>query len=162
MSLQEAQQFVVQFIKGEYAPGDYAAFLQWLKGATVEELTIIADIHESMQGEWVLPEGPSAAWVMQLEQKLNESVEETVTDDREFAGVVEMQPERKRRWNVWVAAAAIFILLFTGTYIYVHQMGSGPGELQGREKLLSMAPCGVIRVAARKRSWCWRMVVRSG
>jgi ferric-dicitrate binding protein FerR (iron transport regulator) len=139
MSLQEAQQFVVQFIKGEYAPGDYAAFLQWLKGATVEELTIIADMHESMQGEWVLPEGPSAAWVMQLEQKLNESVEETVTDDREFAGVVEMQPERKRRWNVWVAAAAIFILLFTGTYIYVHQMGSGPGELQGREKLLSMA-----------------------
>jgi ferric-dicitrate binding protein FerR (iron transport regulator) len=141
MSLQEAQQFVVQFIKGEYAPEDYAAFLQWLKGATVEELTIIADMDESMQGEWVLPEGPSATWVMQLEQKLNESVEEreSVMDDRESASVVEMQPERKRRWIVRIAAAAIFILLFTGTYIYVHQMGSRPRELQGREKLLSMA-----------------------
>jgi ferric-dicitrate binding protein FerR (iron transport regulator) len=143
MSLKEAQQFVGQFVKGEYTPGEYAAFLHWLKGATVEELTIIAEMHESMHGEWVLPEGPSAAWVMELERKLIDSVEvreeETVMDDREIAAVIEMQPERKRRRNVWVAAAAIVVLLSTGTYIYVHQMGSKPGERADREKLLSMA-----------------------
>lgn len=152
MSLQEAEQFVRQFIRGEYAPDEYAAFLQWLKGATVEELTIIADMHESMHGEWVLPEGPSSAWVMQLERKLNdftgrrlnERVEETVMDDREAVSddrevrLVEMQPGRKRRWNVWMAAAAIVILLSTGTYVYVHQMGSKLGERSEREKLLSM------------------------
>jgi ferric-dicitrate binding protein FerR (iron transport regulator) len=170
MSLQEAQQFVDQFIRGEYTPGEYAAFLQWLKGATVEELTIIADMHESMHGEWVLPEGPSSAWVIQLEQKLSEQVkeraEETVTGDREWgmdgrelvmydqegvdregddqeganreAGLAEMQPGRKRRWNVWAAAAAILILLSTGTFIYVHQMRSGSGDVRSREKLLSM------------------------
>jgi ferric-dicitrate binding protein FerR (iron transport regulator) len=143
MSLKEAQHFVGQFIKGEYAPGDYAAFLQWLKGATEEELSIIADMYESMHGEWALPEGPSATWVMQLEQKLNESVEEreeeTVMGDRELATLVEMQPERKKRWNVWVAAAAVVVLLSTSTYIYVHQMGSKTGERADREKLLSMS-----------------------
>ncbi len=138
MSLKEAQHFVGQFIKGEYTPGDYAAFLQWLNGATVEELTVIADMHESMQEEWVLPEGPSAEWMMQLERKLDECREETVMDDREVP-VVEMQPERKRRWNVWVAAAAIFVLLTTSTYIYVRQMGSKSGaERSDRMKLLSM------------------------
>lgn len=148
MSLKEAQQFVGQFIRGEYTPGEYAAFLQWLKGATIEELTIIAEMHESMHDEWVLPEGPSAGWVMQLEQKLNESrgerEEETVTGDREFfmgdreVPVVEMQLGRKRRWNVGVAAAAIFVLLSMGTYIYVHQISSKPGERSAWEKLLSM------------------------
>jgi ferric-dicitrate binding protein FerR (iron transport regulator) len=140
MSLKEAQQFVVQFNKGEYTPGEYAAFLQWLKGATLEELTIITDVHESVHGEWVLPEGPSAGWVMQLEQKLNQAIEEqeeeTVMGDREKAPVLEMQPERKRRRNLWMAAAAVVIFLLTGTYIYVRQTGSG--ELSNRAKLLSM------------------------
>src|SRR5580658_3833899 len=106
MSLQEAEQFVLQFIRGEYTPDEYAAFLQWLKGASIEELTIIANMHESMHGEWVLPEGPSSAWVKQLEEKLNERLEETVMDDRESAPLAEMQPGRNRRWNVWMAAAA--------------------------------------------------------
>jgi ferric-dicitrate binding protein FerR (iron transport regulator) len=141
-SLQEAQKFVNQFIKGEYAPEEHAAFLRWLKGATTEELAIIAKVHESMEGEWVLPEGPSAAWVMQLEQKLNESVvveqeEETVMGEREL--VIEMKPERKRRWGPWVAAAAVLILLATGTYIYVEQAGSKLGKIADREKLLSLA-----------------------
>jgi hypothetical protein len=130
MSLQEAQQFVVQFIKGEYAPGDYAAFLQWLKGATVEELTIIADIHESMQGEWVLPEGPSAAWVMQLEQKLNESVEETVTDDREFAGVVEMNPRGNGGGMFgWPLRLYLFFCLRVRIYTFTRW---GPGRVSCR------------------------------
>ena len=148
-SLQEAQKFVNQFIKGGYAPEEHAAFLRWLKGATAEELAIIARMHESMEGEWLLPEGPSAAWVMQLEQKLNESVvgeqeEETVMGERESfiydqqPAVIEMKPERKRRWGPWVAAAAVIILLATGTYIYVEQTGSKLGKIADREKLLSM------------------------
>jgi len=138
MSLPEARQFVIQFNKGEYTPGEYAAFLQWLKRATVEELTIIADMHESMHGEWVFPEGPSVEWVMQLEQKLNESEEETVMNDLELVPTFAMRPEKWRRWNVWVAGAAVVIVLLTGRYIYVREMGSGWGEQSNREKLLPM------------------------
>jgi ferric-dicitrate binding protein FerR (iron transport regulator) len=149
MSLPEAQQFVAQFIKGEYTPEEHATFLQWLEGATTEELAVTAELHESMHGEWVLPEGPSAAWVMQMEQKLNEfsveepgeEEEETVMGDRESVVMIRserMRSERKRRWGVWVAAAAVVILLVTGTYIYVEQKGSKVGSLADREKLLSM------------------------
>jgi ferric-dicitrate binding protein FerR (iron transport regulator) len=161
MSLKEAQHFVGQFIKGEYTPGDYAAFLEWLNGATVEELAIIADIHESMHEKWVLPGGPSAGWVMQLERKLDacreERVDETVMDDREEveirtwreeesdeqeeakAPVIWMRPRRRIRWNAWMTAAAVVVLLTTSTYIYVRQMGSkSGGDLSDRTKLLSM------------------------
>src|ERR1700722_3284980 len=150
MSLKEAQHFVGQFIKGEYTPGDYAACLRWLRGAAAEELAIIADMHESMHGEWVLPEGPSAGWVMQLEQKLDECreerVEETVMGDRE-APVVWMRSRRMIRWKAgkmgwsgWIAAASIVVLLTTSTYIYVRQMGSKTGGVvSDREKLLSMS-----------------------
>ncbi|HXB32026.1 MAG TPA: FecR domain-containing protein [Puia sp.] len=135
LSLQEAQNFVNQFIKGEYTPEEHAAFLQWLTGATSEELKIIAEMHESKEGEWVLPEGPSAAWVMRLEQKLNES-EKPRRDDRVLTPVILMRPNRKGV-KVW-AAAAIIILLVTGTYIYVQKMVSRLGNLADREKLLSM------------------------
>ena len=53
MSLQEAKQFVAQFIKGDYTPEEYAAFLRWLKGATLDELNEIADEHESKHDQWV-------------------------------------------------------------------------------------------------------------
>jgi ferric-dicitrate binding protein FerR (iron transport regulator) len=138
LSLQEAKQFVNQFIKGEYTPAEHAAFLQWLKVATTEELNIIADMHESRHGEWIFPEGPSAEWMMQLEQKLNDG--DSGIDDEQPVIMIrpeKMRPGRIRRWKVWVAAAAI-ILLLTGTYIYVQQIGSKSGGLADREKLLSM------------------------
>jgi hypothetical protein len=147
LSLQEAQKFVNQFIKGEYTPEEHAAFLQWLKGATSEELAIIAEMHESMEGEWVLPEGPTAAWVMQLEQKLSERAEapaeKTQRDDRvlfmdDQQPVILMRSVRKLRWNFWTASAAVVILSVTGTYIYVQKMGSRLGKIADREKLLSM------------------------
>jgi ferric-dicitrate binding protein FerR (iron transport regulator) len=140
-SLQEAQKFVNQFIIGEYTPEEHAAFLQWLKGASTAELAIIAERHESMEGEWVLPEGPSAAWVMQLEQKLNESAdasEETASDDEVLAPVILMRPLKKLRWNFWTAAASVIILSVTGMYIYVVKTGSKLGKIADREKLLSM------------------------
>jgi ferric-dicitrate binding protein FerR (iron transport regulator) len=139
LSLQEAQKFVNQFTKGEYTPEEHAAFLQWLTGATSEELAIISEMHESREEEWILPEGPSAAWVMRLEQKLNES-EKPRRDDRvlfmnDQQPVILMRSNRKRV-KVW--AAAIIILLATGTYIYVQKMGSKLGKLADREKFLSM------------------------
>jgi ferric-dicitrate binding protein FerR (iron transport regulator) len=140
LSLQEAQKFVNQFIKGEYTPEEHAAFLRWLQGATTRELTIIAETHESMEGEWVLPEGPSAAWVMQLEQKLNESVGEgrgEEAGEREFAPVIWMRSLRKRWWNIGVSAAAVVVAV-TGTYLYVQHAGSKLGKIADREKLLSM------------------------
>jgi hypothetical protein len=145
MSLQEAQQFVGRFIKGEFTSGEYAAFLQWLKDASVEELTIIAEMHESMHDEWVLPGAPSAAWVTQLERKLNDSIEETATGDRELAPIVAIQPSRKIwwnagmiRWNSWMSAASVVVTLSAGAFLYVHQMRSKAHERSDREKLLSM------------------------
>src|SRR5580658_10446424 len=122
LSLHEAQKFVNQFIEGEYTPKEHAVFLQWLTGATSEELKIISEMYESREGEWVLPEGASAAWVMRLEQKLNES-EKPRRDDRvlfmdDQQPVISMRPNRKRT-KVW--AAAIIILLVTGTYIYMQK-----------------------------------------
>ncbi len=145
LSLQEAQKFVNQFIKGEYTPEEHAAFLQWLTGATSEELKIISEMHESGEGEWVLPEGPSAAWVLRMEQKLNESNgsvgeqgEDTWKDNRVLAPVILMRSVRKLRWNFWTASVAVVILSVTGTYIYVQKIGSKLGKLADREKLLSM------------------------
>ncbi|HET6256949.1 MAG TPA: FecR domain-containing protein [Puia sp.] len=154
MTLQEAQKFVRQFVTGKYTPEELTAFQRWLGAATVEELTVITEMHESMHDGWVLSEGPSAEWVMQLERKLDVKKEvreeETVMDDREFgmndrraakirpAKIVEMRPGRRRR-NIWIAAAAVVILLLTSTYIYVSQLGARPGEMADRTKLLSMS-----------------------
>jgi ferric-dicitrate binding protein FerR (iron transport regulator) len=140
-SLQEAQKFVNQFIIGEYTPEEHAAFLQWLKGASTAELEIIAERHESMEGKWVLPEGPSAAWMMQLEQKLNESAdvsaEELEIGEAEPATVLEMETDRRRRWRLW-AAAAVVVLIVTGTYIYMRRIELKAGKIEEREELLSM------------------------
>jgi len=76
LSLKEAKQFVVSFVAQEYAPDEYAAFLCWLKGATIDELNVIADEHEALQERWSLPaSGPSAEWIAQLELKLDLSGE---------------------------------------------------------------------------------------
>src|ERR1700761_4382898 len=118
MNLQEAREFVAHFTAGEYTPEKYAAFLQWLRGltggATAEELTIIADMHESMHDSWILPEGPTSEWVMQLERKLDRSMEGaeveehkldeeiTVMGEREWEGapVVRMHSAKRVR-NIW-------------------------------------------------------------
>jgi ferric-dicitrate binding protein FerR (iron transport regulator) len=140
-SLQESQKFVNQFTIREYTPEEHAAFMQWLKGASTAELAIIAERHESMEGEWVLGGGPSAAWVMQLEQKLNESVdspaEEMGVGKAEPATVLEMEMHRSWRRRLW-AAAAVFILILTGTYIYVRKTELKAGKIGEREKRLSM------------------------
>jgi hypothetical protein len=147
-SLQEAQKFVNQFVIGEYTPEEHVEFLQWLSGASMAELAIIAERHESMEGEWVLPEGPSAAWVIQLEQKLHEAVaarreDETRRDDPELfmddqQPVISIQSMRKLRWNFWTASAAVVILSVTGTYIYLQKTEPKLGKIADREKLLSM------------------------
>jgi ferric-dicitrate binding protein FerR (iron transport regulator) len=152
MSLQEARQFVSSFVTGEYTREEHAAFLQWLKKASAAELAIITDTYESYHGKWVLSDGPSSEWVIGMEQKLDASVREdpTVMDDREavVAPVMRMRPGRVVRWNSWMTAAAVVAALSAGTFIYVHQKGTGPGKIQDREKLLAMTfvtPQGVAQ-----------------
>jgi ferric-dicitrate binding protein FerR (iron transport regulator) len=151
MSLEEAQQFVAHFIEGDYTPGDYEAFLRWLKEATAEELNIIADTHESLHGYWPFSDGPSPEWVVQLEGKLDRAIE--VGKDKiwlyepeeesegewaeEGAEVLQLRSGGTRRRNVWIAAASVLVLLSAGAYIYVRQMGNGSGGLQGRERALT-------------------------
>ena len=73
MSLQEAKQFVAHFVSGDYTPEEYATFLQWLRGASFDELNEIADEHEALHERWSLPvSAPSPEWVAMLEGKLDE------------------------------------------------------------------------------------------
>jgi ferric-dicitrate binding protein FerR (iron transport regulator) len=146
MNLQEAKKFVALFVTGGYTPDEYAAFLRWLKGATEEELNIIADEHEAMHEGWPLSSGgPSSEWVAQLERKLDEGVGGSGDDIGEGMGddnaieleVIEEEfeiplignkPRSRMRRNVWLAAASVVVLFSMGTYVYVVKMEAGRDE----------------------------------
>jgi transmembrane sensor len=150
MSLQEAKQFVAHFIKGEYTPEEYEAFLRWLKGATSDELNAIADEHEALHEYWSLsPAGPTSEWVERLERRLDVVTEE---NDLEESGAryreldtpvidISMTNSRMtnsrmtnsrmtgggsdgfRRRKAWIAAASVVVLLSSGTFVYIRQKG---------------------------------------
>ena len=121
MSLQEAKQFVAQFIKGDYTPEEYAAFLRWLKGATLDELNEIADEHESNHDKWVaMAATPPADWVNGLEQKLDGVEEGSGALVRRFS------PERWVRRRTWMAAASVIVLLSAGVYMFVREERKAP------------------------------------
>src|SRR5260221_6562795 len=121
MSLQEAKQFVARFIKGDYTPEEYEAFLGWLNGAKLDELNEIADEHESMHDQWaILAAEPSADWVSRMEQKLD-SVEEG-----NRALVRRFSPERFVRRKTWMAAASVMVLLSAGVYLFVREERKAP------------------------------------
>lgn len=121
MNLQVAKQFVAHFVKGDYTPEEYATFLQWLRGATLEELNEIADEHEGLHEQWDLVGlAPTADWKARLEGKLDQvRVEE--------APVVEMPgvigEKRLFGRKTWVAAASVIVLLGAGAIWYSQQGG---------------------------------------
>jgi ferric-dicitrate binding protein FerR (iron transport regulator) len=111
MILKDARLFVADFVKGEYTPEEYAAFLKWLQGASIEELGIIAEEHEALFEQWALPDvAPSPEWALQLEQRLDEAEEQ-----EKMAPVKRMNPARIIK-NPWVAAASV-VLLLSGGYL---------------------------------------------
>jgi ferric-dicitrate binding protein FerR (iron transport regulator) len=145
MNLQEAKHFVALFVTGGYTPEEYAAFLRWLKGATAEELNMIADEHEAMHEGWPLSSGgPSSQWVAQLERKLDESIGGSGDDfggigndnatelelvEEEFEiPLIGNKPGRRMRRNVWLAAASVVVLFSMGTYLYVVKREAGSDE----------------------------------
>jgi ferric-dicitrate binding protein FerR (iron transport regulator) len=133
MSLQEAKQFVAHFITGVYAPGEYATFLRWLKGATADELNAIADEHESLHERWSLSSAiPSPEWMARLEEKLNK-VDEPIWE----TPVKRIDPNRFTRKKVWIAAASVVILITTGTYWFNQVAGVKPGGVQHRTEALT-------------------------
>ena len=117
MSLQEAKQFVAHFVSGDYTPEEYATFLQWLRGATFDELNVIADEHESLHESWSLPVSePSPEWVAMLEGKLDElSREEYETP------VIPVGSRRMIHRRVWVAAASTVVVLAAGALFYTQR-----------------------------------------
>src|ERR1700748_2732274 len=113
MSLQEAKQFVAHFVKGDYTPEEKAIFLQWLRGATVAELNIIADEHEALHDSWPLSTGdPSFEWVERLEGKLDVAVLQTKeeTEEEEEARVASIGKVRPIRRYALVAAASVVVV----------------------------------------------------
>ncbi|HVU53544.1 MAG TPA: FecR domain-containing protein [Puia sp.] len=117
MILKDARQFVASFVKGEYTPEEYAAFLTWLQDASIEELEIIADEHEALFEQWSLPDvSPSPEWALQLEQRLDQADEQITT---KVAPVRGMHPGRFIR-NPWVAAASVILLLSGGYLLFNH------------------------------------------
>ena len=137
MSLQEAKQFVAHFVTGDYTPEEKAAFMQWLSGATVAELNIIADEHEALHDSWPLStDGPSSEWVTKLEQKLDVAVDER--EEETEAGEVSIGRLRYMGRRAWIVAASVVVVLSTGTYIYLNQKGSDKaGEMRDREASLT-------------------------
>ena len=113
MSLQEAKQFVAHFVSGDYTPEEYATFLQWLRGASFDELNEIADEHEALHERWSLPvSAPSPEWVAMLEGKLDELGKEADEVPVRHVGT------RVIGRRVWVAAASVVVLLSAGAILY--------------------------------------------
>lgn len=129
MSLLEAKQFVAQFIKGDYTPEEYAAFLRWLKGATIDELNEIADEHEGRHDEWVaLAAEPSADWVSRLEQKLDS------VGDGKGALIRRMISARR----TWVAAASVIVALSAGALYMFTREGHAPSVTETQAVKVSL------------------------
>jgi len=137
MSLQEAKQFVAHFVTGDYTPEEKAAFMQWLSGATVAELNIIADEHEALHDSWPLTtDGPSSEWVTKLEQKLDVAIDKR--EEEAEAGDVSIGRVRYIGRRAWIAVASVVVILSTGAYVYLNQKGSDKAsEMRDREASLT-------------------------
>ena len=136
MNLQEAKQFVAHFVTGGYTPEEYATFLLWLKGATVDELNAIADEHEALHDSWDVPAGmPSPEWVSALESKLDHRQSEEVE-----VPVREIGVNRFKKRRTWIAAASVIVLLAGGTVLYMQHGGVRPdgGFVRPEMPVLSM------------------------
>jgi ferric-dicitrate binding protein FerR (iron transport regulator) len=128
MILKDARQFVANFVKGEYHPGEYAAFLAWLQDASMEELGIIAEEHEALFEQWSLPDvTPSPEWALQLEQRLDQSEEQM-----KIASVKKMSPWRIVK-NPWVAAASVMLLLSGGYLVYRGSSNNKKAEMANNQ-----------------------------
>lgn|GEM_PF-584488 len=113
MILKDARLFVADFVKGEYTPEEYAAFLAWLQNASIEELGIIAEEHEALFERWSLADvAPSPEWTLQLEQRLDQA------DERVKATPVRKMNSRRFIRNPWVVAASVVLLLSAGYLLY--------------------------------------------
>jgi ferric-dicitrate binding protein FerR (iron transport regulator) len=126
MSLQEAQHFVAHFVSGDYTPEEYATFLQWLRGATFDELNAIADEHEALHGSWSLSEtSPSREWVVTLEGKLDKLVDREDETPVRYVGI---------RRPVWIAAASVAVVLSVGTILYTQRSPVDSGVVKNDQK----------------------------
>lgn len=129
MNVKEAQQFVADFSKGDYDPSEHAAFLQWVRIASIRELEIVAEEHEAHHAQWVFSaEEPSPEWVEALEDRLDRLAEK-----RTEAPVVALPFGKKG----WIAAASIAALLIAGT-IWYSQSGGSLNKEERRQALATL------------------------
>jgi ferric-dicitrate binding protein FerR (iron transport regulator) len=127
MNVKEAQQFVAEFVKGDHQPGQHAAFLRWVRGATESDLALIADTHEALHEQWAFPvEQPSPEWVAALEERLDK-----VGVRKRLAPVVLMASWKMR----WMAAASVATVVIAGA-VWYSQSGRG-GNVGERQQTLA-------------------------
>lgn len=128
MSLQDAKNFVARYVAGVYAPEEQAAFLKWVKGATVEDWNRVADEHEVLVERWPMTAiSPTTEWISGLERRLD-----GVAVERESPVVaIDMRRTVKqlRVRRVWFAAASAAVVI-AGTLLYTQQSGSKAGNGQ--------------------------------
>lgn len=139
MNSKEAQQFVADYVRGQYSPAGHAAFLRWLRGASIGEWTMIANEHEALYEQWesnnspgiinspdVPAEGPSPDWVVALEERLDR-----LEVKRKKAPVVFMGSWRKVRAlgsKAWIAAASVAVVITSGVVWYGQKEGAQRSE----------------------------------
>jgi ferric-dicitrate binding protein FerR (iron transport regulator) len=135
MNLQEALLFVARFEKGEYAPEEQAAFVEWLEGASIEDLTVIADEHEAREANWqIAATAPSAEWIDRLESKLDHA------ESREGQAIIlPMGRERLTRNRFWAVAASIIVLFSGGAYWWFARQSAAGTDKQLNEVLSNIA-----------------------
>ena len=124
MNLQEAKQFVAHFVTGDYTREEYATFLRWLKGATLEELNEIADEHEAQHERWdATGVMPTADWKARLEGKLDHGTVESGVEKAPIMVIGEKRSIGSRLVlsKIWVAAASVVVLLGAGAIWYTQQ-----------------------------------------
>lgn len=127
MSEMQALEFVRQYVAGEPVTAEtHQAFRHWLMNHSDAEIEEWLQQFQQLVRQQQIADTPDPAWTERLLQRIER--EETVP-------VVQL-PVRRRSW-IWMAAAAVVLVLITGTVFYFSREARLPvtaGDIKKRYK----------------------------
>lgn len=112
MNTQEARKFVARFADGKFTQAEHQEFLHWVSETSMDQLHSVADEFEAHYESWSQSAQPTAAWVHQLEQRLDKL---EITE----APVVPIKRKIGIRHIIWTAAAVILVAVGAGTLYFI-------------------------------------------